>query len=445
MTDFMRQQLHTFIAQSATAGRNGKRAMGQDDDDQAYEQRAAALRRLDDLEDAKTVAPAGVVVICTPPVGSPRRQCSEDFECMDYLRYQEEYDRGEELGRGTSGVVYALRGDLYSGCAIKEMACLAPTTDSDEENYSTESECQDAVVLAANECRITMRLGRASHPHLVAALDAFVVDGPDGPIYALLLSRCTGGTLHDRIKAARHGTTGPLDVERVLRQILTALQYVHAEGYAHCDVKPENLLVESELGAPLHLRLCDYSSARPLHLGDLMFEDPHIDVCTPYYRAPECALSVLMHREDALHAPYLGVGSKIDVWSAACVAVECVTGKPLFREYHNTGLLQAMVDELGPPAAPEWPVAMPYLRAHKLAPPVPGDAATIGAGERVTRARLEWTGARPLWSKLRATMRDGAVDTLRMMLHWDPSGRHSARAALGQLGHDTAGGPILKA
>jgi serine/threonine protein kinase len=239
-----------------------------------------------------------------------------------------------------------------------------------------------------------------------------------------------------------------VDTDAVLHQTLMALEYVHAAGYAHCDVKPENLLLREEPSSPdkVWLRLCDYSSARPLCVGtQLLFEDPRVDVCTPYYRAPECALSVMMQREGGA-APYLGVGAKIDVWAAACVAAECVLGKPLFREDTNLPLLQAMVDELGPPTQPGWADAMPFLRKHRLAPPAPGTpAARLSAGELVTRARQAWTGDRPLWGRLRAGMSERAVDTLRLMLHWDPSGRHTARSARGQLGRDTADGPILKA
>ena len=34
-------------------------------------------------------------------------------------------------------------------------------------------------------------------------------------------------------------------VQRIARQVLTALAFIHARGLVHCDLKPENILVRS--------------------------------------------------------------------------------------------------------------------------------------------------------------------------------------------------------
>ena len=35
-------------------------------------------------------------------------------------------------------------------------------------------------------------------------------------------------------------------LQRVIKDILTGLEYIHGEGVAHCDLKPDNFLFENE-------------------------------------------------------------------------------------------------------------------------------------------------------------------------------------------------------
>jgi mitogen-activated protein kinase 1/3 len=72
-----------------------------------------------------------------------------------------------------------------------------------------------------------------------------------------------------------------------LYQIIRGLNYVHKSGVLHRDLKPRNLLVNSNCD----LRICDFGLAR------VMLEDgKHTDVMTDYvatrwYRAPELLLA----------------------------------------------------------------------------------------------------------------------------------------------------------
>lgn len=71
-------------------------------------------------------------------------------------------------------------------------------------------------------------------------------------------------------------------------QILRGLKYIHSANVIHRDLKPGNLLVNSDC----ELRICDFGLARgisndPEHNAGFMTEY----VATRWYRAPEVMLS----------------------------------------------------------------------------------------------------------------------------------------------------------
>lgn len=63
-------------------------------------------------------------------------------------------------------------------------------------------------------------------------------------------------------------------------QLFRSLAYIHSLGVCHRDIKPQNLLLDSETAV---LKLCDFGSAKQLLPGE-----PNVSyICSRYYRAPE--------------------------------------------------------------------------------------------------------------------------------------------------------------
>lgn len=92
------------------------------------------------------------------------------------------------------------------------------------------------------------------------------------------------------------------------------MKYMHSARILHRDLKPRNLLVNSNCD----LKICDFGLARA-DLPDLRVRAAQMTdyVATRWYRAPEVLLSFKKY------------SSAMDVWSAGCIFAELLLRKPL--------------------------------------------------------------------------------------------------------------------
>lgn len=73
----------------------------------------------------------------------------------------------------------------------------------------------------------------------------------------------------------------PDHIKVFVYQILRGLKYLHSANVLHRDIKPGNLLVNSNC----ILKICDFGLARVWDAGDR--QNMTHEVVTQYYRAPE--------------------------------------------------------------------------------------------------------------------------------------------------------------
>jgi serine/threonine protein kinase len=110
-------------------------------------------------------------------------------------------------------------------------------------------------------------------PHIINVYVSFTAEG----FRFMILEFCPGGSLFDMIK------DGPIPINRFWplgKQIVDALKACHAEGVAHLDIKPQNILFDRHGRA----KLCDFGLAKRTeghHLsnqfkGSLAFMAPEI-------------------------------------------------------------------------------------------------------------------------------------------------------------------------
>lgn len=116
-------------------------------------------------------------------------------------------------------------------------------------------------------------------------------------------------------------------VRAYAKQLFIALKHLRNCGVLHCDIKPDNMLVNEAKNV---LKLCDF--------GNAMFSGKN--EITPYlvsrfYRAPEIILGL----------PY---DHPMDIWSVGCCLYELYTGKVLFPGPSNNDMLRLHMELKGP-------------------------------------------------------------------------------------------------
>ena len=138
--------------------------------------------------------------------------------------------------------------------------------------------------------------------------------------------------LHQVIKANDDLT--PEHHQFFLYQMLRGLKYIHSARVFHRDLKPKNILANSDC----KLKICDFGLARPAFndMPQTVFWTDY--VATRWYRAPELCGSFF-----AKYSP------AIDIWSIGCIFAEVLLGKPLFPGRNVVHQLELITDLLGTP------------------------------------------------------------------------------------------------
>jgi serine/threonine-protein kinase len=157
-----------------------------------------------------------------------------------------------------------------------------------------------------------------THPHILGLLESGETTGPDGArVLYYVMPLIEGETLRDRLRREDHL---PLrDAIRITRELLEALQYAHAHGVIHRDIKPGNILLSGG-----HAVVADFGIARPVVRetdsdgDDLSLTVSGVAVGTPAYMSPEQALAGAT------------VDTRSDLYAAGCVLYEMLTGRAPF-------------------------------------------------------------------------------------------------------------------
>ncbi|KPA74976.1 putative protein kinase [Leptomonas pyrrhocoris] len=239
-----------------------------------------------------------------------------------YLK-EDSDDGGQEAQGGHSNITAntSARGSANGEAkAAPGAAChpAAPKTGeaADESTSKPDADCGTTGVGSqlreiAQEVEIMSSL---QHPSIVR----YYFCERDDNCISIFMELCTGGSLSSLIHSGK--LVNPPEVKLVLREIISAVAYLHSLRIVHRDLKPDNVLFR--LG---HVKITDFGTAVHKHGGDL-----RLIKGTFAYMAPETLVG----------EPY---GSACDVWSIGCIAAEILSvdlpqhalGLPAMCEYYR--------------------------------------------------------------------------------------------------------------
>jgi TolB-like protein/tRNA A-37 threonylcarbamoyl transferase component Bud32 len=155
------------------------------------------------------------------------------------------------------------------------------------------------------EIRIASQL---THPNILPVYDSGTADG----FLYYVMPYVVGESLRERL--LRQGQLQISDAVRIAREVAEALAYAHQAAVIHRDVKPGNILLESD-----HAVIADFGLARAVHaaaLDDL--SSAGLALGTPAYMSPEQA------------SGSSNVDGRGDIYSLGCVLYEMLAGEPPF-------------------------------------------------------------------------------------------------------------------
>lgn len=183
------------------------------------------------------------------------------------------------------------------------------------------------------------------HPNIVQVFDFDVVDGRPYIVMELL----EGMTLADYLRALhRMGTILPLDrVVHLIAGIASALDYAHARGIIHRDVKPANVVLRQG-SIPIQPGLPLARDVEPV-LTD--FGVAHIATATTHTASGTIlGTPAYMSPEQVRGEP---IDARTDIYSLGVILYEMLSGAPPFDTETDTpaSVLYKQVHEKPPPLA----------------------------------------------------------------------------------------------
>ena len=267
----------------------------------------------------------------------------------------------QEVGRGGMAVVYAAEDvRLQRPVALKVLPPELAFRGDVRERFVREAQTA----------------ARLNHPHIVPIYAVH----EEGGLVCFAMALVKGESLAARIVREPRPTFEY--IAHLLEQVADALAYAHACGVVHRDVKPDNVLIDTESGRPM---VTDFGIARAAESGSRLTQTG-IAVGTPAFMSPEQATG---ERE---------IDGRSDIYSLGVVGYLMLTGRLPFEATTTPAMLMKHVSETPMP-----------IRAVR--PDAPHTLVEILERCLAKQPQDRWDNALQLRDVLRSVQRDGSLLT----------------------------------
>jgi len=280
----------------------------------------------------------------------------------------EKYQKLEKIGEGTYGIVYKAKDKK-----TQELLAL--------KKIRLEAEDEGIPSTAIREISLLKQL---QHPNIVRLYDVVHTEKKLTLVFEFL-----DQDLKKYLDACGDNGLEPETVKSFLYQLLQGVAFCHHHRVLHRDLKPQNLLINTEG----ELKLADFGLARAFGIPVRNYTH---EVVTLWYRAPDVLMGSRKY------------STPVDIWSVGCIFAEMVNGRPLFPGSSENDQLMKIFKTLGTPNKKAWPQVAELPDFKENFPQYPAQPL-----KKVCR-RLDTTG----------------LELLSRMLQFDPSKRISAENAM---------------
>jgi len=224
------------------------------------------------------------------------------------------FQKIEKIGQGTYGIVYKA-----TDVKTKKFVAL--------KKIRLESETEGVPSTAIREISLLKDL---NHHSIVQLFDVIVSDTSLYMVFEYL-----DMDLKKLLEKGKECFTPQL-VKSYMYQMLDAIAFCHIHRILHRDLKPQNLLVDSEG----HIKLADFGLARSFNMPVNALTH---EVVTLWYRAPEVLLGTKFY------------ATGVDVWSLGCIFAEMMMQKPMFTGDSEIDQLFRIFRAMGTATEENWP------------------------------------------------------------------------------------------
>ncbi|KAJ7472785.1 kinase-like protein [Mycena latifolia] len=220
--------------------------------------------------------------------------------------------RGEEIGRGTYGRVY-----LGLNATTGEMMAVKQITFPKRAGSTAKQAGRPSARTLKREMENMKAL---RHPNLVEYLGL----EETGDCVSIFMDYIPGASIRTNVR--KYGKFGEENIKSFTAQILHGLEYLHARGILHGELKSSNILVNPMGTCKIEGLCCSDTEIR-----DNSWAVPR----AIFWTAPEI-----------IRTQYKAYTAMADIWSVGCVVLEMCTGKRpwhdveavavLFKLFHQT-------------------------------------------------------------------------------------------------------------